>query len=130
MPLHVALLLTANLLQCYSYYCQCKSVCKLKHAVGNCSLLGWGSNNRQLWLWFFTLIVRNIRILHGCEVGIENSILRVTCFASRSFAKQRSRGTEFSICTKHSCLILFLAYLSIFNVSFITTHNDVEVRHF
>ena len=63
----------------------------------------------------------NIRILHGCAVRIENSVQRVTVWhpeAMPSDAKQLSRGTEFSIRTERSSLILFLTYLSISNVLF------------
>ena len=60
------------------------------------------------------------------------------CLASQGFAKhakQWSRGTEFFICTEHSCLILFSCIpfnfeCFILKVSFITTHNDVDVGHF
>ena len=61
--------------------------------------------------WGYTHRGDNIRILHWCEVRIENSVPRVTVWhhkALPSDAKQWSRGTEFSVRTKHSCLILFL----------------------
>ena len=58
-------------------------------------------------------VCKNIRILHECEVRIENSVPRVTVWhheALPSDAKQWTRGTEFSIHTEHWCWILFLAY--------------------
>ena len=55
------------------------------------------------------------------------------CLASQTLlsdAKQRSRGMEFSILTKQSCLILFLAPFDfesfILKVIFITTYDDVD----
>ena len=51
-----------------------------------------------------------IRIFNGCEVWIENSVMRVT-------AEQLSRVTEFSIRTKQPLWILFLVYFS-FDKSF------------
>ena len=60
-----------------------------------------------------------IRILHQCEVRIENSIWRVKVWhheALPSDAKHWSRGMEFSISTNHWCWILFLAYLLILNI--------------
>ena len=90
---------------------------------------------RRVKIYF--LIGEIIRILHGCEVRIENSVPRVTVWhqeALLSDAKQGSRGTEFSIRTEHifdsfSC-IAFDFECSILKVAFITTYNDVDVGLF
>ena len=51
--------------------------------------------------WAYTTLI--------CEWGADRKFCsKGHCLASRGFA----------ICTEHSCLILFLAYLSISNVSF------------
>ena len=76
-----------------------------------------------------------IRILHGCEVRIENSVPRVTVWhheAMPSDAKQWSRGTEFSYLHRtlmfdsFSCLP-FEFECFILKVAFIIRYNDNDV---
>ena len=80
-----------------------------------------------------------IRILHECEVWIENSVPRITVWhheAVPSDAKQWSWGTEFSVRTEHSIIldsfscIPFSFKCLILKVAFYTTHSDVDVGHF
>ena len=63
--------------------------------------------------------VCNIRIVHGCEVWIEALLCQTPTL-----------GIEFSIHIEHSCLTLFLAYLLISKVAFITKQNDVGAGRF
>ena len=76
------------------------------------------------------LVCKNIRILHRYEIRIENSVPRVTvCHheALPSDAKQWSRGTEFSVRTEHSCLILFLHTFR-FRMSYFKSSNHYLIQ--
>ena len=61
---------------------------------------------------------KNLSCVWGADRKICQTITVWNHEALPSNAKRRSRETEFSICTKHPCLILFLAYLSILYVLF------------
>ena len=75
---------------------------------------------------------KNVRTFHGCEEWIEKSVPRVFVRhheAVPSDAEQWSRGTDFSIHTENSWLILFLAYHSIVKIAFTLMSEYAAIRH-
>ena len=72
------------------------------------------------------LVCKNIRILHGCEVRIENSVPRLC----RVMQNSDPEGRNFLSAPNTHVWFFFLHTLFILKVAFITTDNDVDVGHF
>ena len=89
-------------------------------------------------VYSFSQQFKTIRILHGCEVPLENSVLRVTVWHhERGFVEWcKTVIPRDGIFYPHQTLMFdsfscipFVFECFILKVEFITTHNDAEVGH-